>query len=111
MPVTPMLSSRRRRLLRRSETVEDYHHKVKKINKRKLSLPPKVSKSKLYMSVSTIDRDAEIVEDDTTFKESLDRISDMKQVSTRLKKVAAVKRNKRKKRGSVVMSSDSDMTR
>ena len=106
VPVTPVTSHRRRRLLRRSETVEDYKLKLKK-NKRKLSLPPKVSKSKLYMSVSTIDREAEEGQEES-LKESLDKISDINHAihaPIRLKKLGPKKRRKRR---SVAESSDSD---
>ena len=102
VPVTPALSHRRRRLLRRSETVEDYKLKTK--TKRKLSLPQKVSRSKLYTSVSTIDR-GELAE---SVKESSDQISDIQSVSTRLKKVTAKRKRRRR---SAAESSESDLAR
>ena len=112
VPVTPVVNHRRRRLLRRSETVEDYKVKMKK-PKRKLSLPQKISRSKLYMSVSTIDRDADNADLDDKeaeyLKESSDKISDIKSASTRLKKVGMRKR--RSKRRSMAESSESDLTR
>ena len=102
VPVTPAPSHRRRRLLRRSETVEDYKLKTK--TKRKLSLPQKVSRSKLYTSVSTIDR-GELAE---SVKESSDQISDIQSVSTRLKKVTAKRKRRRR---SAAESSESDLAR
>ena len=102
VPVTPAPSHRRRRLLRRSETVEDYKLKTK--TKRKLSLPQKVSRSKLYTSVSTIDR-GELAE---SVKESSDQISDIQSVSTRLKKVTAKRKRRRR---STAESSESDLAR
>ena len=105
VPVTPAPSHRRRRLLRRSETVEDYKIRLgdrARSSKRKLSLPQKVSRSKLYTSVSTIDRDDESV------KESSDKISDIKSVSTRLKKVTAKRKRRRR---SAAESSESDLAR
>ena len=102
VPVTPAPSHRRRRLLRRSETVEDYKLKTK--IKRKLSLPQKVSRSKLYTSVSTIDR-GELAE---SVKESSDQISDIQSVSTRLKKVTAKRKRRRR---SAAESSESDLAR
>ena len=105
VPVTPVTANRRRRLLRRSETVEDYKIKLKK-NKRKFSLPQKISKSKLYMSVSTIDRD---MEQDEFVRESSDKISDIKTASSRLKKVSNKKRRTRRRH--VAESTDSDLTR
>ena len=102
VPVTPAPSNRRRRLLRRSETVEDYKTKTK--TKRKLSLPQKVSRSKLYTSVSTIDRG----ELDESVKESSDQISDIQSVSTRLKKVTAKRKRRRR---SAAESSESDLAR
>ena len=102
VPVTPAPSHRRRRLLRRSETVEDYKLKTK--TKRKLSLPQKVSRSKLYTSVSTIDR-GELAE---SVKESSDQISDIQSVSSRLKKVTAKRKRRRR---SAAESSESDLAR
>ena len=102
VPVTPAPSNRRRRLLRRSETVEDYKLKTK--TKRKLSLPQKVSRSKLYTSVSTIDRG----ELDESVKESSDQISDIQSASTRLKKVTAKRKRRRR---SAAESSESDLAR
>ena len=107
VPVTPAPSNRRRRLLRRSETVEDYKIKLGgrgSKTKRKLSLPQKVSRSKLYTSVSTIDRG----ELDESVKESSDQISDIKSVSTRLKKVTAKRKRRRR---SAAESSESDLAR
>ena len=72
--------------------------------KRKLSLPQKVSRSKLYTSVSTIDRG----ELDESVKESSDQISDIKSVSTRLKKVTAKRKRRRR---SAAESSESDLAR
>ena len=100
VPVTPAPSNRRRRLLRRSETVEDYKTKTK----RKLSLPQKVSRSKLYTSVSTIDRG----ELDESVKESSDQISDIQSASSRLKKVTAKRKRRRR---SAAESSESDLAR
>ena len=104
VPVTPVVGGRRRRLLRRSETVEDYKIKLKK--KRKLSLPQKISRSKLYMSVSTIDKDTDKEE---WVRESSDKISDIKSASSRLKKVGTRKR--RTRRRNVAESTDSELTR
>ena len=82
--------------------MEDYKLKTK--TKRKLSLPQKVSRSKLYTSVSTIDR-GELAE---SVKESSDQISDIQSVSTRLKKVTAKRKRRRR---SAAESSESDLAR
>ena len=80
--------SGRRQLLRRSETMRENKLRIKK--KRKFSLPPKVSKSKLYMSVDTVDGDDER---EDIIKESTDRLSDIKPL--KMKKVMARKTKER----------------
>ena len=104
VPVTPAPTSRRRRLLKRSETVEDYKVKLRR-SRRKLSLQPKVSKSKIYQSVDTIDRDTE------DLQESLDQISDIQQISSKIKRVNNRKRRRRKGKLEAVESSESDLQR
>eukprot|EP00090_Calanus_glacialis_P002715 TRINITY_DN12024_c0_g1_i5.p1 TRINITY_DN12024_c0_g1~~TRINITY_DN12024_c0_g1_i5.p1 ORF type:complete len:320 (-),score=117.41 TRINITY_DN12024_c0_g1_i5:16-906(-) len=72
VPATPARISRRQ-LLRRSETMGG--NKIRIRNKRKISLPPKVSKSKLYLSLDTIDGDDER---DDNLRESYDKLADIK---------------------------------
>ena len=69
-------------------------------------MPQKISKSKLYMSVSTIDKDTDKEE---WVRESSDKISDIKSASSRLKKVGT--RNRRRRRRNVAESTDSELTR
>ena len=104
VPVTPAPTARRRRLLRRSETVEDYKVKLR-TTRRKASLQPRVSKSKIYQSVDTIDRDTE------DLQESLDQISDIQQISSKIKKVNNRKRRRRRSKLEAVESSESDLQR
>ena len=104
VPVTPAPPSNRRRLLRRSETVEDYKLKLRR-SRRKLSLQPKVSNSKIYTSVDTVDRDTE------DLQESLDKISDIQQISSKLKKVTGRKRRRRRDKARPEESSESDLAR
>ena len=106
VPVTPAppVSSNRRRLLRRSETVEDYKLKLRR-SRRKLSLQPKVSQSKVYRSVDTVDRDTE------DLQESLDKISDIQQISSKLKKVTGRKKRRRRDKLQPEESSESDLAR
>ena len=103
VPVTPAPPNRRR-LLRRSETVEDYKQKLRR-SRRKLSLQPKVSKNHIYTSVDTVDRDTE------DLQESLDKISDIQQISSKLKKVTARKRRRRRDQARPQESSESDLAR
>ena len=58
--------------------------------KRKISLPPKVSKSKLYLSLDTIDGDDER---EDNIRESYDKIADIKPL--KMKKVIQRRRKKR----------------
>ena len=104
VPVTPAPPNTRRRLLRRSETVEDYKLKLRR-SRRKLSLQPKVSNSKIYTSVDTVDRDTE------DLQESLDKISDIQQISSKLKKVTGRKRRRRRDKTRPEESSESDLAR
>ena len=69
-------------------------------------MPQKISRSKLYMSVSTIDKDTD---KDEWVRESSDKISDIKSASSRLKKVGTRKR--RTRRRNVAESTDSELTR
>ena len=69
IPPTPA----RRRLLRRSQTMKEIKIKMKK--KRKFSLPSKVPRSQLYLSVDTIDGDDE--REDIAV-ESCDKLADIK---------------------------------
>ena len=103
VPVSPAPPNRRR-LLRRSETVEDYKLKLRR-SRRKLSLQPKVSQSKVYRSVDTVDRDTE------DLQESLDKISDIQQISSKLKKVTGRKRRRRRDKLRPEESSESDLAR
>jgi hypothetical protein len=76
-------------------------------NKRKFSLPSKVSKSKLYMSVDTIDGEEDR---DECIKESSDKLSDIKPL--KMKKVIPRRRRKRHTGSSsstAVESSSSDL--
>ena len=75
VPPTPVCKERRR-LLKRSETMAE--HKIRIKNKRKFSLPPKVSKSKLYMSVDTIDGDDEREENIKDLSETLASVKSLK---------------------------------
>ena len=88
VPATPA-RPRKRRLLKRSETLGE--NKIRMKNKRKFSLPPKVSKSRLYMSIDTIDGDDER---DEVVKESSDKLSDIKPLTTKMKKVITRRRRK-----------------
>ena len=106
-PAPGQPAHRRRRLLRRSETVEDYKLRLGERGnktKRNLSLSQRVSRSKLYSSVSTIDRD----ELEESVNESSDKVSDIRNVSTRLRKVTAKRKRRRR---SAAEGSESDLAR
>ena len=106
-PAPGQPAHRRRRLLRRSETVEDYKLRLGERGnktKRNLSLTQRVSRSKLYSSVSTIDRD----ELEESVNESSDKVSDIRNVSTRLRKVTAKRKRRRR---SAAEGSESDLAR
>jgi hypothetical protein len=87
VPATPARTSRRK-LLRRSETMRE--DKIRMRNKRKILLPPKVSKSKLYLSLDTIDGDDER---EDNLRECCDKLADIKPL--KMKKVIPRRRRKR----------------
>jgi hypothetical protein len=87
VPATPARTSRRK-LLRRSETMRE--DKIRMRNKRKISLPRKVSKSKLHLSLDTIDGDDER---EDNLRESCDKLADIKP----LKMKKAIPRRRRKR--------------
>ena len=93
VPATPLPA--RRRLLRRSETVGVDDLRSRHSRSRKLSLPPKISKSKLYMSVDTIEDAARKFR-----RESSDKISEIRAVGRKQRKVP-----RRQRRRSAVLGS------
>ena len=107
VPATPA-RPRRRRLLKRSETLGGSKMRLK--NKRKFSLPSKVSKSKLYMSIDTIDGEDDI---DEYIKESSDKLAEIQQQTTKMKKVVPKRRKNRftSSTSTAAASSESDLPR
>jgi len=107
VPVTPA-RPRRRRLLKRSETLG--RSKIRLKNRRKFSLPTKVSKSKLYMSVDTVDGGYDMNE---FIKHSHDKLSNINPLTTNMKVIPKRRRKRRPSPSSIqaATSYESDLPR